>query len=101
MFLAFSLYEYDRRNMSLHESWEITTRHLNRARTSLPEIGSADDADFQELLSHNELELAMTILADVAAEMECDETFWLAMRDAASNMELRDWVDLFNARIHS
>jgi hypothetical protein len=81
--------------MDLARSWEITEGHLRRARSLLPQITPSADAEYESFLSHNELECAMRVLEDVAFDMSGIADFWMALADAAQNMQLNSDADEF------
>ena len=73
--------------MDLRQSWEITSKHLQRASSLLPDQSPKGIAEFKEFLEHNELECAMRVLEDEGFEAGTSK-FWLALADAAENMQL-------------
>ena len=78
--------------MDLQESWDITRRHLERARHLLAD-SSKKEAEgsltaFEEFLSHNELELARDELEMIGMGQPCPPEFWREMLAAAENMQL-------------
>ena len=68
-------------------SWERTRGHLARAWVELPS-GDDDLAGYQEFLDHNELGLAMEALAEAGFQRDATGSFWLALADAAGEMNL-------------
>ena len=65
---------------------------LTRARNTLPPEASSNDdiRDYHEYLEHNELECACDLLEEYATEYPVSKEFWLALRDAATKMQLSD-----------
>jgi hypothetical protein len=54
---------------------------------------AANDKEFsqyEDFLSHNELELACDMLESYAETHTVNKEFWFALRDAAAKMELYD-----------
>jgi hypothetical protein len=49
-------------------------------------------SEYEEFLSHNELELACDMLESCAGNHTVSKEFWVALRDAAAKMELPDRV---------
>ena len=47
-------------------------------------------SEYEEFLSHNELELACDRLESYAENHTASKEFWVALRDAATKMELPD-----------
>jgi hypothetical protein len=72
----------------LSASWDRTRGHLARARL---ELSPGDDntlAAYQEMLDHNELELAMDTLDELGQRLPVSTAFWSALADAADEMKL-------------
>jgi hypothetical protein len=63
---------------------------LEQARSKLPNDAANDKAisQYEEFLSHNELELACYVLESCAEAHSVNKEFWLALRDAAEKMEM-------------
>jgi hypothetical protein len=72
--------------------WALIKADLLRARNLVP--NSSDDLPslrrYCEFLEHNELELACDALEDSAKDRTVSSDFWLALRDAASKMQLEE-----------
>jgi hypothetical protein len=85
-------------NDALPESWERTRGHLARAWVELPSGDSADLSAYHELLDHNELELAMEELQRVGEHRTAPRSFWAALSEAAVEMGLDDWAELYRSR---
>ena len=66
--------------MDLQQSWDITRRHLERARQFLPPSSkeAAEDGSlttFEDFLSHNELGLAFDELEMIGTDNPCAPEF--------------------------
>jgi hypothetical protein len=77
----------------LIRSWQVTRRHLDTARRQLPdELPVLEEGgsirDYEDYLSHNELELAFDELECIGHQTRCGEPFWAALLTAAENMAL-------------
>jgi hypothetical protein len=79
----------------LLQSWKRTRAHLAAAAALLParprsgpEGGSHQG--YAESLEHNELELALDQLEDLAQVNAVPPAFWAALSEAAAEMELSD-----------
>jgi hypothetical protein len=75
----------------LLEQWRITEGWLREARLRIAaNSDSAEDNlnNFEEYLSHNELELALDELAEVAMHSPQGHRFWDSMVQAAVSMKL-------------
>ena len=70
------------------DSWEQTRGHLSRAWVELPAGSDAEFEPYAEFFDHNELELAMDELAQIGRARAANNTFWLALADAANEMGL-------------
>jgi hypothetical protein len=83
--------------MSLHELWESNEADLVRARDTLPESALNNDAvrRYEEYIDNNELELACDTLAPYGQDHPVNQVFWLALRDAATKMELPNQASLY------
>jgi hypothetical protein len=77
-------------NEELLASWERTRGHLARAWVELPP--GELSVFYQEFLDHNELGLAMEVLAEAGVERNAKRHFWLALADAAT--EMHRWEDV-------
>jgi hypothetical protein len=77
--------------MDLHGLWSLITADLTRARNTLPEnaIGHEVVRQYEEFLGHNELDLACDMLEAYARDCPVGRDFWLALRDAATKLNLR------------
>jgi len=73
-----------------HELWASIGVDLTRARETLPDVAADHEAirAYQEYLDHNELELACDNLERYAESHPASQEFWLALRNAATKMEL-------------
>jgi hypothetical protein len=70
--------------MSLHELWKSIEADLVCARDTLPEPAL-----------NNELEVACDTLASYGQDHPVNQVFWLALRDAATKMELPNQASLY------
>src|SRR5262245_6049835 len=79
-------------SMDLSEEWRQVSADLGRARSTLPNDAANHEviSQYEEFLSHNELELACDLLESYAETHKVSKEFWLALRDAATKMELYD-----------
>ena len=77
-------------------SWERTRGHLARAWVELPP-GILSNS-YQEFLDHNELGLAMEALAEAGDVRVAGRAFWLALADAASEMDMMTEVRIYQDR---
>jgi len=78
--------------MDLPKLWAQIRTDLERARNTLLNDAANHKAlsQYEEFLSHNELELACDILEFYAETHAVSREFWFALRDAAAKMELHD-----------
>lgn len=85
----------------LQRRWAITRDHLAQARAALPSVDmtARHRSEFEEYLDHNELELAMDVLADAAEAGSPTAEFWRALSRAALGMNLQERADLFLRRV--
>jgi DNA-binding SARP family transcriptional activator len=76
--------------MDIRELWAQIRVDLDQARSTLLNDAANDKAisQYEEFLSHNELELACYMLESYAETHSVNKEFWLALRDAADKMEL-------------
>jgi hypothetical protein len=76
--------------MDIRELWAQIRADLDQARSTLLNDAANDKAisQYEEFLSHNELELACDMLESYAETHSVNKEFWLALRDAADKMEL-------------
>jgi hypothetical protein len=74
------------------ELWTLIEADLARARQTLPDSATCDEAvcRYHEFIGHNELELACDELEHYAKGHTAPKEFWIALRDAAIRMELFD-----------
>lgn len=81
----------------LLKQWEVTRRLL---QTAASEIASPVHLqEFDDYLSHNDLELALDILEAGAAEQRVSGDFWWHMKKAAEVMGLTERRKLFQVRM--
>ena len=92
----------------LIKRWKVTEAILGRARRhllrALPETseGLAHQLrQFDEYIDHNELELAMEVLADIGVEHQCRGAFWRNLERAAESMELLERSFEYRERFHA
>lgn len=78
-------------------SWERTRGHLVRAWVELP-VDVVGSDRYEEYLDHNELELAMEVLAALGEAGQAPSAMWEALADAANEMGLSQKAGGFNAR---
>src|SRR5262249_34146288 len=80
--------------MNYHQLWSLIRADPIRARGTLSDAAEKHEyiAQYQEFLDHNELELACDRLEAYGENHGVCREFWLALRDAASKMELSDHV---------
>jgi DNA-binding SARP family transcriptional activator len=78
--------------MDLPKLWAQIRADLEQARSTLLNNAANDKAisQYEEFLSHNELELACDMLESYAETHTVNREFWLALRGAAAKMELYD-----------
>jgi hypothetical protein len=76
--------------MDLPKLWALIKTDLERARNTLPMDATHHNAvkEYESFLSDNELELACDMLEMYAENEAASKEFWLALRDAATRMEL-------------
>lgn len=79
----------------LEKSWTITRTLLSRAKAALPlaPAGASAEleetlADYERLLNHNELELALDALEHAGGLVAARGGFWRDLERAAKNMQL-------------
>jgi hypothetical protein len=79
--------------------WKLITSDLVRARCTLPDGAQEHIAirEFHEFLDHNEFELACDMLETYAETHPVTRDFWLALRDAATKMELSERARKFES----
>lgn len=78
--------------MDLPKLWALIEADLARARSTLPDGAASHKTirEYKEFLDHNEFELACDMLEAYAEDRPVSEEFWLALRDAATKMQLPD-----------
>ncbi|MFZ0772855.1 MAG: hypothetical protein WCA49_00220 [Candidatus Sulfotelmatobacter sp.] len=78
--------------MELPKLWALIEADLTRARSMLPSSADGDPAirEFGGFLDHTELELACDMLEHYGEHNVVSAEFWLALRDAATKMQLAD-----------
>lgn len=78
--------------MDLPNLWAQIRADLQQARRTLSKHAANDQAisQYNEFLTHNELELACDMLESYAVTHTVNKEFWLALRDAAAKMQLYD-----------
>jgi hypothetical protein len=84
---------YHQRPMAnLPKLWALIREDLRRARNLLPHSAENQQslAQYSEFLEHNELELACDALEESAGDRFVSAEFWMALRDAATKMQLQD-----------
>jgi hypothetical protein len=89
--------------MDLRELWALIEADLVRARSTLPNDAASHKAirGYQEFLDHHELELACDTLSAYAEDHPVTREFWLALRDAATKMQLPERASQFQANAGS
>ncbi len=70
--------------------WTQIRTDLQRARNTLPSNATdhAAISQYEEFLSHNELQLACEMLESYGQSHTVSKEFWVALRDAAAKMNL-------------
>jgi len=71
-------------NERLQKQWQVTEGLLQSAAAEI--ISAAYQQKFAELISHNELGLALDALEDAASEQKVSVEFWWHMKKAAEVM---------------
>jgi hypothetical protein len=69
----------------LRRSWVVTTGFLEAARQ---EVAPQMLAEYEECISHNELELALDELEQIGEDSAVTQSFWHNLISAAENMGL-------------
>ncbi len=74
----------------LPKLWGLVKADLHRARNLLPDSSANQQSlhYYHEFVEHNELELACDALEESAGDRAVSREFWLALRDAATEMQL-------------
>ncbi len=72
----------------LRELWDTVRTQLEKARAQLSNPSDAALTLYQDFLSHNELGLALDVLADVARAQRAPGGAWRALGEAAESMGL-------------
>ena len=72
--------------------WTLIKGDLSRAKDLLPDLSRDPQAlgHYYEFVEHSELELAFRLLEEVAKGQAVGSQFWLALRGAATKMQLQD-----------
>ena len=88
----------------LLESWRITEGFLEQAIALLPDdaVLECEEGTLEgcrEWLRYNELGLAFEGLDALGRANSVPQAFWVALRDAAENMELTESVEVCNRLI--
>jgi hypothetical protein len=84
--------------VDLKQSWALTTDDLRQAASHLHGIDRL--AEFEDYLSHNELQLAADVLRDIADERELSaKAFWESLLAAYVRMGLTNDVDRCKLRL--
>jgi uncharacterized protein YjcR len=78
--------------MELPKLWALIEADLIRARKMLPSSAAGDPTirEFEGFMDHNELQLACDMLEHYGKHNLVSAEFWLALRDAATKMQLAD-----------
>lgn len=86
--------------MDLWDLWKLIEADLVRARSTLPSSAASERAvlEYQSFLDHNELELACDMLEAYAEDHLVSREFWIALRDAATKMELSEHARRYERR---
>ena len=87
--------------MNLSDLWFAIERDLTQAREMLRNATAGNEAieRYHEFIEHNELELACDALESYANENPVPVAFWIALRDAATKMNLPDNAARFEKRL--
>lgn len=87
----------------LEKIWRIVRQHLNSAHGLLsPEIANNNSSRlelYNEMLEHNELELALDQLEEIGEENICSREFWMLLKLAASTMGLDNRADYYTQKL--
>ena len=80
--------------------WALIEADLRRARDLLPPAVEDQQslAQYYEFLEHNELGLACDALEESAKDRIVGTEFWLALRDAATKMQLPEHATRYEDR---
>jgi hypothetical protein len=90
---------------NLEQSWRITEQHLEAARQHLllylpADVKPESLLNYEEWLSHNELELAFDELEHIGLEVQCKQSgFWSELQAAAEEMTLREHTERCKERL--
>ena len=89
--------------MELPKLWALIEADLTRARSTLPDgaVNYKTIREYQEFIDHNELELACDTLEAYAEYHSVSRAFWLALRDAATKMQLLDRASRYERHAES
>jgi hypothetical protein len=88
----------------LIKRWRATTVLLQRARSTIQDSSAQIEElvkEFDEYLEHNELELAMDMLQEMAELTPCRGGFWRDLERAAEMMGLTDRAKYFRRQFLS
>jgi hypothetical protein len=87
--------------MNFWDLWKLIKADLVRAWNTLPGSAVSDKAvqEYQEFFDDNELELACDMLEAYAEEHPVTSEFWLALRDAATKMNLSEHAQRYEDRV--
>lgn len=87
----------------LEKIWWTVRQHLNSARSLLsPEIVanvSVQMEIYEEMLDHNELELALDLLEEIGEQNLCPREFWLSLKLAANDMGLDKRANYYTQKL--
>ena len=83
----------------LQPSWDRTTAHLRIAARALGQRTHPALVDFEEMMDHNELGLAMEALEAVGDQLEAGPNFWRSLKDAADEMGLTEHSQRYAKRL--
>jgi hypothetical protein len=86
----------------LLKRWKATTALLKRAYRAIPPDSTETEnrvvnlkKEFDEFLEHNELELALNCLEEIATLVPCRGGFWRDLERAAQMMKLEERAQQF------
>lgn len=85
-------------NPELIKQWKITAEWIREAKSILvldPVAAKDRLATFEEYLAHNELELALEELAELANSSRQSRRFWDLMVQVAKSMKLEERAEFF------
>jgi hypothetical protein len=89
------------RTSHVAELWRSIEADLACARRTLPDVAASHETirDYQEFMEHNELEMACYMLEAYAEDHLVSREFWVALRDAATKMQLSDRASRYGPKI--